>query len=115
MEEPQVKIKPEVMYKMLRQELKEEIRQELLNDIQKQPLKEKPWLTVKSHIDNLLFKNYRNWDAYRIQQAIYTIIHYSCDISRVSDLKEDQIDNAKLVADGIFEMLFPSDLTGKNP
>ncbi|MDF2535838.1 MAG: hypothetical protein K0R18_1997 [Bacillales bacterium] len=113
MEEPRVKLKPEVMLKMLREELKQEIRQELVNEMQ--PPVQKPWLTIKAHIDNLLFKNYRNWDAYRIQQAIYTIIHYSCDISRVSDLKEDQIDNAKMVADGVFEMLFPSDLTGKNP
>lgn len=53
-------------------------------------------------------------DGYRIKSAIYIIIRYSCDVDRIACLTEEQVDNAKHVADTVVEMLFPPDLTPKS-
>lgn len=108
--EPRVKLKPEIMVQMLRRELKEELRQEILNELQ--PPQQKPWTFVKDHIDNLLKDYYKTrlWHRYHIQNAIYTIIRFSCGIERVGSLREEQIDQAKEIAENICEMLIPPDL-----
>lgn len=104
-----ITFKPEVMIEILRKQLKDELRKELMQELN-QVSYEKPWKKVKKHVDEKL-KSFNSYNAYQIQQAIYTIVRFSLNINKVLDLQEEQVEHANLIVDKIIEMLFPAELT----
>lgn len=99
------------MLDLLKRKLKDEIRQELRQELSnEQPPGPKPCEVFKDYVDDLL-KEWQWGHSYRIKQAIYVIARYSCDIDRIAQLTEEQLPNAKKVADEIVKMLYPPDLS----
>jgi len=105
----EVKIKDEFLVELITKKLREQIREEVRQEMQQvQEVKEKPWKQVRDHIEKRLLGTMKRWDTYKIQNAIYLIIRFSLNISGVSHLREEQVEQAIAISDQIIEMVtFP--------